>query len=179
MITRAWFVATLVLGLVGCAEDGADPNVSPGDEQDVNKAAESTIECSVGKGVDEHDDVAKLSFKMTGLGTAKTTFVKSGWAVSDKGGKSLTADGEHMSVVAEGFDAGVDIKQCKNDAKKGLVCGTLVLSLDNESSEMPVTISLTKKSGYKSGTLTIDNTINTGDNSGWLHAPLTCTISGK
>ena len=36
------------------------------------------------------------------------------------------------------------------------MCGTLVASLDNEGSEMPVTISLTKKSDYKKGTLSID-----------------------
>ena len=179
MSKRGSFVAVLMMGLVGCGQDAGDANANPGDEQDVNKAAVSTIECTVGKGVQDHDDVAKLAFKMTGLGSAKTTFVKTGWAVSDKAGKALTPDGDAMSVVAEGFDAGVDIKQCKNDAKKGLVCGALVLSLDNESSEMPVTISLTKKSGYKAGTLTIDNTINTGDNSGYLHAPLTCTINGK
>lgn len=42
---------------------------------------------------------------------------------------------------------------------------------------MPVSLSLTKRSNYLQGTLTIDNTINTGDNSGWLHAKVTCTIA--
>ncbi len=105
--------------------------------------------------------------------------MKDGWKVSDKSGHALESDGEHSSVVAEGFSNGVDIKQCRNDATKGLQCGTFVASLDNEGSEMPVTISLTRKSGYKHGTLTIDNTINTGDNSGYLHAPIDCTINGK
>lgn len=171
-------VGVVLLGLVGCSQE-ASPEAGPSEESDLTKAAVSTFDCTVGKGVDEHDDVARFSFKATGLGTAKTTFVKDAWKVSDKSGHDLTNDGEHMSVVAEGFANGVDVKQCRNDAKKGLLCGTLVASLDNEGSEMPVTISLTRKSDYKKGTLTIDNTINTGDNSGFLHAPIVCTINGK
>jgi hypothetical protein len=168
----------VLLGLLGCSQDVA-PGAAPSEEDDLTKSAVSTFECTVSKGVDAHDDVAKFSFKATGVGTSKTTFVKDAWKVSDKSGHSLESDGEHMSVVAEGFANGVDIKQCRKDATKGLLCGTLVASLDNEGSEMPVSISLTKKSNYKHGTLTIDNTINTGDNSGFLHAPIDCTINGK
>lgn len=167
----------LALGLAACGQD--DASVNPGDEQDYTKGAASTIACTVGKGVDGHDDVAKLSLKVSGLGTAKAAFVKTGWHVEDKSGKALTSDGDAMSVVAEGFENGVDVRQCRQDAKKGLVCGSLVFSLDNSGSEMPVTITLTKTSNYRKGTLTIDNTINTGDNSGYLHAPIDCTIDGK
>ena len=172
------FVFLAVVGLTACGQDDSSP-AGPGDEQDYTKAGASTLACTVGKGVDEHDDVAKFTLKATGLGTAKAAFVKTGWKVEDKSGKELTSDGDAMSVVAEGFENGVDIKQCRQDSKKGLLCGSLVMSLDNSGSEMPVTITLTKKSGYKKGTLTIDNTINTGDNSGYLHAPIDCTIDGK
>ncbi len=178
-MTKSALVGLFGIFLFACGQDaGTDPPAGAGDEQDVTKAAVSTYECTVGAGVNEHDDVARFTLKASGLGTAKATFLKTGWSVKDKGGGALTSDGEKMSVVAEGFENGVDVKQCRNDAKKGLVCGSLVFSLDNSSSEMPVTITLTKKSNYKKGTLTIDNTINTGDNSGYLHAPIECKVNG-
>src|SRR5882672_1175143 len=89
----------LVLGTAACGQ-GDDASVGPGDEQDYTKQGASTLACSVGKGVDEHDDAAKITFKVSGLGTAKATFVKTGWRVENKAGKELTSDGEAMSVVA-------------------------------------------------------------------------------
>ena len=77
----------VLLGLVGCSSQDESPAPGPADEAISRRGTgTSTFDCTVAKGVDEHDDVAKFSFKMTGLGTAKTTFVKTGWKVSDKGG---------------------------------------------------------------------------------------------
>jgi hypothetical protein len=169
-----------LVALSGCAHDG--DSADTGDDQNVTAApggAVSSFECTVGKGVDSVDNAAKLSFKIKGLGAPKATFVDGAGKVLDKAGGVLHSDGAHSSVVAEGFENGGDLQQCRKDPTKGVVCGSFVLGLDNSSSEMPVTITLTKMSDYKKGTLTIDNTINTGDNSGFLHAPLDCTIDGK
>ncbi len=59
----------VVLGLAGCSQDTSS-EAGPADENDLTKAAISAFECTVSKGVDEHDDVAKFSFKASGLGTA-------------------------------------------------------------------------------------------------------------
>lgn len=135
------------------------------------------VDCTVkGPGVQDVDDAVRFSFEVRGLGTAHATFEPSGWKVLDGEGHELTSDGAHSSLLAEGFEHGVDIHQCRAVKGKPDACGSLVLSLDDSSSEIPVTISLTKKSGYRTGRITVDNTINTGDDSGWLHAPIECSL---
>jgi hypothetical protein len=164
-------------GCASAADDNSGAEETTGALETGSSSSVSTLDCEVGDGVSDHDDVAKFTFKVKAFQTPGAKFVESGWKVLDKDGHALESDGNRSSVVAEGFSNGVDIRQCKKKAGRDTTCGSFVAALDNSGSEMPVTITLTKKSNYLKGTLTIDNTINTGDNSGWLHAPLTCTIA--
>lgn len=161
--------------LVGCASSSDGGNAPTSAEANLTKAV-SNFECAIGKGNENHDDARKFSFQLNHFNTTKAAFVESTWKVFDEAGGEITPDSDSISLLLEGFDDGPEVKQCQ-EASGTTTCDDLVVFLGNPGSEIPVTITLTKKSDYKDGFVDIDNEINVGDDSGNTRAPLTCTVT--